>query len=147
MISTRKLIRMARKWQKRAAIGRKRVSLPQNNVNTGTSSSSSSSSAVTEKGHVVIYTADQNRYSIPIAYLNNYIFRELLRMAEEEFGLPSNGPITIPCEAVFMDYLISLIQRRETAQAENALLTFISACRCSSSYNTQSSKNSLVHCF
>ncbi|KAI5668153.1 hypothetical protein M9H77_18006 [Catharanthus roseus] len=98
------------------------------------SSSCSSTAPVAEKGHVVVYTADHKRYSFPIAYLNNYIFRELLIMVEEEFGVPIDGPITIPCEAVFMDYLISLVQRGATKYVEEALLLSISSSRCSSFY-------------
>lgn len=140
MISTRKLIRIARKWQRKAAKGRKRISFPRDN------SSGTSSTPVAEKGHVVVYTADQKRYSIPIAFFNNCIFGELLRMAEEEFGLPSNGPITIPCEAVFIDYLIFLIQRRATTDMEKALLISISSCRSSSSF-TESSQHPPLYCF
>ncbi|KAI5668148.1 hypothetical protein M9H77_18001 [Catharanthus roseus] len=93
MISTRKLIRMARKWQKKANIGRKRISFHRNNENTTTSDCSSSSSPLAGKGHFVVYSADQKRYSFPISYLNNYIFRELFRLAEEEFGLPNQKNI------------------------------------------------------
>ncbi|KAI5668147.1 hypothetical protein M9H77_18010 [Catharanthus roseus] len=130
MISTRKLLRMARKWQRKAAIGRKRISLFQGNNENASTSASSPSSLMAEKGQFIVYTADKKRYSFPIAYLNNYIFRELFRLAEEEFGLPSDGPITIPCEAIFMDYLISLIQRRATTEIEKALLMSMSSCRC-----------------
>ncbi|KAI5668143.1 hypothetical protein M9H77_18014 [Catharanthus roseus] len=142
MISTRKLVRLARKWQKKAAIGRKRISYE----NTSTSACSFSS-PMAEKGHVVVYTDDQKRYSFPISYLNNYIFKELLRMAEEEFGLPKDGPITIPCEAAFMDYLVSLIQKRATTEIEKALLMSISSCRCSSSSYTESSQHPPLYCF
>ncbi|KAI5669051.1 hypothetical protein M9H77_18904 [Catharanthus roseus] len=116
MISTRKLLRIARKWQNNAAIGR----ISHENTNT---IACSSSSPVAEKGQFVVYTADQKRYSFPIAYLN--IFRELLLMAEEDFGLPSDGPITLPCEAVFMEYLISLTKRGATKDIEKALLISI----------------------
>ncbi|KAI5669053.1 hypothetical protein M9H77_18906 [Catharanthus roseus] len=126
MISTRKLIRMARKWQRKAAKGRKRISFPRDN-SSGTSST-------------------PKRYSIPIAFFNNCIFGELLRMAEEEFGLPSDGPTTIPCEGVFIDYLIFLIQRRATTDMEKALLISISSCRSSSSF-TESSQHPPLYCF
>ncbi|KAI5668156.1 hypothetical protein M9H77_18009 [Catharanthus roseus] len=66
MISTRKLIRMARKWQKKANIGRKRISFQRNNENTTTSDCSSSSSPLARKGHFVVYSADQKRYNMPL---------------------------------------------------------------------------------
>ncbi|MCD9559575.1 hypothetical protein HAX54_017625 [Datura stramonium] len=55
-------------------------------------------SSIVEKGHFVVYTTDQARFSIPLAYLLNEIIRQLLNMSEEEFGLPSGGPITLPCD-------------------------------------------------
>ncbi|GFY94523.1 SAUR-like auxin-responsive protein family [Actinidia rufa] len=121
---------MARKWQKVAAIRRKRISLPRSNgyINTDTNSSSSS---VADKGHFVVYTADQRRFVFPIVYLNNDIFRDLLKLSEEEFGLPSDGPITLPVDAVFMDYVVSLIQRRTTKEIHKALLMSIENSRCS----------------
>ncbi|KAL3539130.1 hypothetical protein ACH5RR_002496 [Cinchona calisaya] len=136
MINTRKLLKMARKWQARAALGRKRLLFPgSNNGEVGSSSSSGCPSTVAKKGHFVVYTADEKRYCIPISYLNNHIFRELFRMAEEEFGLPCDGPITFPCDAVIMDYLISLIKRGATKNIEKALLVSVAACRCSLSYS------------
>ncbi|KAJ0077637.1 hypothetical protein Patl1_35763 [Pistacia atlantica] len=33
------------------------------------------------------------------------------KASEEEFGLSSDGPSTLPCDAVFMDKLVSLIQQ------------------------------------
>lgn len=78
----------------------------------------------------------------------HYIFRELFRMAEEEFGLPSDLPITIPCEAVFMDYLISLIQRRVTTEIEKAFLMSISSCRSSwLDHRDNSQLHQVVYCF
>lgn len=151
MINTGKLVKMARKWQRMAALGRKRISFP-GIINVGVgdaaasttsaSCSSPSSSPAAEKGHFVVYTADQNRYSFPIAYLNNAIFRELFRLAEEEFGLPSDGPITIPCDAIFMDYVNSLIRRRPTKDVERALLLSIVSSRCSLSYTAHQPKTS-----
>ncbi|CBI37772.3 unnamed protein product, partial [Vitis vinifera] len=92
MISAKKLIKMARKWQKMAAIRRKRISLPRTS-------------------------------------------RELFKMSEEEFGLPSNGPITLPCDAVFIEYIISLVQQSIAKDLEKALLTAIATGRCLSTSN------------
>ncbi|KAL3539129.1 hypothetical protein ACH5RR_002495 [Cinchona calisaya] len=149
MINTRKLIKMARKWQRMAALSRKRISLFPGNINVAISTTDTGCSApAAEKGHFVVYTADQSRYSFPIAYLNNPIFRELLKMAEEEFGLPSDGPITIPCDAVFMDYLISLIRRRATKDTERAVLLSMASCRCSFVHQQEKiSHPTILHAF
>ncbi|XP_031285185.1 auxin-responsive protein SAUR68-like [Pistacia vera] len=73
-----------------------RKSQSMEDVNAGNSNKSS----VAEKGHFVVYTTDQKRFVFPLMYLNNDIFLELLKVSEEEFGLSSDGPITLPCDAV-----------------------------------------------
>ncbi|RVW48280.1 Auxin-responsive protein SAUR67 [Vitis vinifera] len=74
---------------------------------------------------------------IPLVFLSNNIFRELFRMSEEEFGLPSNGPITLPYDSVFMEYIIPLIQRGMAKDIEKALLFSIATSRCSLSSSHQ----------
>ncbi|KMT01292.1 hypothetical protein BVRB_9g213080 [Beta vulgaris subsp. vulgaris] len=117
MISTKKLIKMARKWQKKAAASRKRVSWPK---------------SVANEGHFVVYTTDGKRFIIPLAYLKSQIFIELLKIAEEEYGVPSSGPIMLPCDSNFMDYAISMIQRSVTEDMEKALVMSLASCRYSS---------------
>ncbi|KAI8542743.1 hypothetical protein RHMOL_Rhmol08G0163100 [Rhododendron molle] len=130
MISPKKLVKMARKWQKAVAIKRKRISYERDHGDVYSSASTSSSSVV-DKGHFVVYTADQRRFVFPILYLNTEIFRDLLRLSEEEFGLPSDGPITLPFGAVFMDYVVSLLQRHATTEIQKALLVSIANSKCS----------------
>ncbi|TMW85426.1 hypothetical protein EJD97_023175 [Solanum chilense] len=146
MISTKKLIKMARKWQKFAAMQRKRISFVRN-VSDADSCSTSSSSIV-EKGHFVVYTADQARFVIPLVYLENEIIRQLLKMSEEEFGLPSGDPITLPCDSAFMDYIISLISRGVTAgDLHKALLLSIpTSCFSTSSLYRESGNQQLLVC-
>nr|XP_004250216.1 auxin-responsive protein SAUR68-like [Solanum lycopersicum] len=146
MISTKKLIKMARKWQKFAAMQRKRISFPRN-VSDADSCSTASSSTV-EKGHFVVYTVDQARFVIPLVYLENEIIRQLLNMSEEEFGLPSGGPITLPCDSAFMDYIISLIKKGITAgDLHKALLLSIpSSCCSTSSLHRESGNQQLLVC-
>ena len=127
MISTKKLSRVARKWQKLAPLRHRRISLG------GTNAWSCNTSPVADKGHFVVYTSDRIRFVVPLVYLDNVIFRELFQMAEEEFGLPGNGPIILPCDAVFMEYAVSLIQRHVAKDLEKAFLMSIAADRCSSS--------------
>nr|GLL37043.1 auxin-responsive protein SAUR68-like [Ipomoea trifida] len=137
MISSKKLINMAKKWQKFVIIRRKRISFPKQNEEAD---SCSTSSAV-NKGHFVIYTADQKRFVIPLSFLDNKIIRQLLEMSEEEFGLPSDGPITLPCDAVFMKYIVSLLSRGASTELQNALLVSVTSNRCSSASLNQRWRN------
>ncbi|XP_019051513.1 PREDICTED: auxin-responsive protein SAUR67-like [Nelumbo nucifera] len=128
MINNRKLIAMARKWQKLAAIGRRRISSTRTKLQRD---ADECIEMVAVKDHFVVYTADKRRFVIPLAYLNNPIFIELLRMSEQEFGLSSNGPITLPCDSAFAEYIISMLQRRPSRDLEKALVMTLSTCRCS----------------
>ncbi|KAK4360033.1 hypothetical protein RND71_022262 [Anisodus tanguticus] len=131
MVSAKKLIKMARKWQRFAAKKRKRISLP---INGSDDDSCSISSSIVEKGHFVVYTADQKRFVIPLAYLENEIIRELLSISEEEFGLPSGGSIILPCDSAIINYIISLIKKGVAAgDLHKALLLSIPSCCCSTS--------------
>ncbi|AES89298.1 putative small auxin-up RNA [Medicago truncatula] len=55
------------------------------------------------KGYLAVYVGKQKRFVIPISYLNQPSFQDLLSQAEEEFGYDhSMGGLTIPCtEDVF----------------------------------------------
>ena len=128
MISPKKLIKMAKKWQRRAALGRKRISSPRTNADMDADNCSTS---VADKGHFVVYTTDRRRFMIPLVYLNNNIFRELFKMSEEEFGLQSDGPIMVPRDSVFMQYILPLIQRRVAKEMENTLIFSLSTSHCS----------------
>ena len=134
MISPKKIIKMARKWQRIAALGRKRISSSRTNNNEDAKSCIAS---VANKGHFVVYTADQRRFMIPLVFLSNNIFRELFKMSEEEFGLQSDGPITLPCDSVFMQYILPLIQRGVAKDMEKALIFSLVTSRCSQSSSHQ----------
>ncbi|EYU37890.1 hypothetical protein MIMGU_mgv1a022439mg [Erythranthe guttata] len=69
--------------------------------------SSEKRSTQVPKGHFVVYVgeSEKKRFVIPLSYLNNPLFQELLCQAEEEFGFyhPTGG-LTIPCtEELFID--------------------------------------------
>ena len=59
------------------------------------------------KGYIAVYVGEdqKKRYVVPVSYLNEPAFQELLSMAEEEFGYEHPmGGLTIPCqEEVFLD--------------------------------------------
>ena len=56
---------------------------------------------------------------------------EIRKISEEEFGLRAGGPITLPFDSVFLEYLIKFIERRMDGDTEKALLMSISSARCS----------------
>ncbi|XP_039138313.1 auxin-responsive protein SAUR68-like [Dioscorea cayenensis subsp. rotundata] len=113
---------MGRKWQKVATLGRKIVS-PRANEHSDFNACSTSS--VVEKGHFNVYTIDGKRFIIPLSYLNNVVFTEFLKISEEEFGLPGDGPITLPCDEVSMEYVLSMLRRGVSEEVERALVSSI----------------------
>ncbi|KAK3015177.1 hypothetical protein RJ639_005323 [Escallonia herrerae] len=127
MVSLMTLIKMAKMWLNLAAINRKRISLPSKNEDVEVHSIGTT---VADKGHFVVYSDDGSRFVIPLVYLNNEVLRQLLKMSEEEFGLPGDGPITLPCDAFLMEYIITLIRRGVAQDLENALLLSVHKNRC-----------------
>ncbi|CAL8169304.1 unnamed protein product [Prunus armeniaca] len=68
IISPKRLIRIASKWQKRDAMGRNKNSSPRAAINNMLNN------MVGEKGTFVIYTIDESRFVLPLSYLSNCIF-------------------------------------------------------------------------
>jgi len=65
------------------------------------------------KGYIAVYVGDQmKRFMIPVSYLNQPSFQDLLSQAEEEFGYAHpQGGLTIPCgEDVFLDITSRLMR-------------------------------------
>ncbi|KAI4299923.1 hypothetical protein L6164_033343 [Bauhinia variegata] len=64
-------------------------------------------SANVPKGYFAVHVGEEQekRFVIPISYLNEPVFLELLNKAEEEFGFDHPmGGLTIPCkEEIFID--------------------------------------------
>lgn len=105
-----------------------KASFPKSNGSRNTNFSKASSAG---SGNFVIYTIDGRRFVIHLAYLSNNMFRELFKMSEEVFELPSEGPIKLPCDGVFMEYTVSLIQKGLGKDIEKALLTSMETACCS----------------
>ncbi|KAL5706246.1 hypothetical protein ACHQM5_024444 [Ranunculus cassubicifolius] len=132
MVNSKRLIQMLRKWHKMAAIGRKRIT-------------DRDEEFVTDKGHFIVYTMDKKRFMIPLEYLRSKVFSELFRISEEEFGLPCNGPITLACDAIVMDYIVSLVGRSASKDLEKALcLCLASSRRCCSSSSVSVGAQSIL---
>ncbi|KAH7692255.1 Small auxin-up RNA protein [Dioscorea alata] len=131
---------MARKLLKVPSLKRK-ISSPRAD-DTCSDFNPCSTSYVAEKGHFNVYSSEGKRFMVPLAYLDNNIFKELLRISEEEFGLSCDRPITLPCDAASMEYVLSLLRRGVSKEMEMALLSSIfsscqSACSVHSVEHTQ----------
>ncbi|OIW08748.1 hypothetical protein TanjilG_03424 [Lupinus angustifolius] len=62
------------------------------------------------KGHFAVYVGDENEYRkrfvVPISYLKQPMFQDLLSKAEEEFGFEYRmGNVVIPCP---IDHFVNL---------------------------------------
>ncbi|KAL4186545.1 hypothetical protein AMTRI_Chr09g34470 [Amborella trichopoda] len=121
MINSKRILEIARKWQKKAMSQRRRISLKSNTSNRIDS--------IAAEGHFVIYTVDGSRFMVPLAFLDHHIFRELLLMAEE-FGLTGCHPITLPCESFVMEYIVYLLNKNASLEVEKALVS-MTCCRAS----------------
>ncbi|KAL4195193.1 hypothetical protein AMTRI_Chr05g63350 [Amborella trichopoda] len=69
-------------------------------------------------GHFVIYTIDESRFMILLAYLN------------QEFGFTGCGPLKVPCEVFVMEYIIFLLNRNPPIEVEKALIS-VTTCKAS----------------
>ncbi|KAG6496166.1 hypothetical protein ZIOFF_044014 [Zingiber officinale] len=119
MLSPKRLVEKAKKG------------LPLMRSNSRSSSCDFNNILIADKGHFVVYTMDDARFVVPLSFLKSCIFQELLKVSAEEFGLPGEGPITLACSGVFLEYVVSLLKRSLSRDVELALLVSIDANRCS----------------
>ncbi|GAU32264.1 hypothetical protein TSUD_62800 [Trifolium subterraneum] len=63
------------------------------------------------KGYVAVYVGEKHkRFIIPVSYLNQPSFQELLSQVEEEFGYDhSMGGLTIPCTEDVFQHITSCL--------------------------------------
>ncbi|XWS55149.1 hypothetical protein CRYUN_Cryun10bG0150000 [Craigia yunnanensis] len=73
MISAKKLIKLAKKWQKLASIKQKKITLPRMSLDVDANDCSTTS--IIEEGHFEVYSADQKRFMLPLEYLEKEIVR------------------------------------------------------------------------
>ncbi|GAA0183687.1 hypothetical protein LIER_42445 [Lithospermum erythrorhizon] len=142
MISSKILIRMTKRWQRFAAMQKKRIltkrvaNYPNEDGYYGTSNTSKA-----DKGQFIVYSFNRRRFKIPICFLNNEIFRHLLKMSEDEFGLPRDGPIVLPIDSQFLNYIISVVKKGVAKDVRDALLVSVDMSRCSLPSLNQERKN------
>jgi len=121
MITAKRLVQMAKKWQRMAALARKRLTSTPMKEAEG---SCGTSSSMASKGHCVVYSADGRRFQVPLAYLGTAVFGELLMMSQEEFGFSSDeGRITLLCDAAVMEYVLCLLRRNASEEVVRAFLS------------------------
>jgi hypothetical protein len=90
MISTKRTAQLAKKWQRMAVLGRKRLTW-----RTAAKEVDKCCTSVASKGHCAVYTIDGARFEVPLACLETTVFAELLQMSKEELGFTgSDGRIT-----------------------------------------------------
>ncbi|KAG4979449.1 hypothetical protein JHK84_033032 [Glycine max] len=70
---------------------------------------SASKSAELPKGYLAVYVGDkQKRFVIPMSYLNQPSFQDLLSQAEKEYGYDHPmGGLTIPCSEDVFQHITS----------------------------------------
>ncbi|CAH9057244.1 unnamed protein product [Cuscuta europaea] len=82
-----------------------------NNLCTRRRKNESSDEVVAPKGHFAVYVGEaRRRFVVPIGYLGNAMFQNLLDWAEQEFGFDHpTGALTIPCSEDYFICLSSLL--------------------------------------
>ena len=120
MISAKRIAQLAKKWQRMAPLGRKRLTLQKE-------ADEQCCTSVASRGHCAVYTADGARFEVPLAFLGTAVFAELLQMSREEFGFAGgdDGRITLPCDAAVMEYAMCLLGRGASAELEQAFLSTV----------------------
>ncbi|CAI0455509.1 unnamed protein product [Linum tenue] len=66
------------------------------------------------KGFLAVYVGEtqKKRFVVPVSYLSQPLFQDLLSMAEEEFGFDHPmGGLTIPCSEDTFTYVTSSLSR------------------------------------
>jgi SAUR family protein len=74
-----------------------------------TANQTASKAVDVQKGYLAVYVGEkQKRFVIPLTYLNQPSFQELLSQAEKEFGYhrPMDG-LTIPCSEDIFQHITS----------------------------------------
>ncbi|KAL6524920.1 hypothetical protein OROMI_030513 [Orobanche minor] len=77
-----------------------------------------------DRGRFVVYSMDNKRFLVPLRYLNHPIFRVLLEMTEEEYGLTADGPLQIPCEKELIESILCLMRRSPNEEVKNASFVY-----------------------
>ncbi|AES89318.1 putative small auxin-up RNA [Medicago truncatula] len=76
-----------------------------------TARQTTSKSVEVKKGYVAVYVGEKlARFVVPVSYLNQPSFQDLLSQAEEEFGYDHPmGGLTIPCSEDVFQHITSCL--------------------------------------
>lgn len=67
---------------------------------------------------------EQQRFVIPVVYINHPLFQKLLKEAEDKYGFDQKGTITIPCHVSDFQYVQSLIDRQQQHHSHSTSFCF-----------------------
>ncbi|GMN42844.1 hypothetical protein TIFTF001_012052 [Ficus carica] len=67
---------------------------------------------------------EQQRFVVPVIYINHPLFMQLLKEAEEEFGFDQKGTITIPCHVEQFRNVQGMIDREKSLHHHAGCLSF-----------------------
>ncbi|OAY58624.1 hypothetical protein MANES_02G193700v8 [Manihot esculenta] len=63
------------------------------------------------KGHFAVYVgSEMKRFEVPISYLKNPKFQQLLHNAADEYGYTYQNGIILPCDESIFNELISFLR-------------------------------------
>ncbi|CAI9774205.1 unnamed protein product [Fraxinus pennsylvanica] len=57
---------------------------------------------------------EQQRFIVPVIYINHPLFTELLKVAENEYGFDQKGPINIPCNVEEFRHVQDMINKEKS---------------------------------
>lgn len=64
------------------------------------------------KGHFVVYVgSEMTRFVVPISYLKNALFQNLLNKAADDYGYDHQSPIVLPCDESSFRKLVSFLAK------------------------------------
>ncbi|KAL3651268.1 hypothetical protein CASFOL_004270 [Castilleja foliolosa] len=76
----------------------------------------------TPKGSVAVTVGkgtEQQRFVIPLMYVNHPLFMDLLKEAEEEYGFYHVGPINIPCHVEEFRHVRGMIDKESMTSSQS----------------------------
>ncbi|OQU89861.1 hypothetical protein SORBI_3002G284600 [Sorghum bicolor] len=103
MISSKRLVQLAKKWQHMAALGRRRLTM----ITTIKDGNLYCTSAIANKGHCVVYTAD-DRITVPCeAEVMEYVMCLLRRKPSQEVERAVLSSVLMPCNCMSSMFMVS----------------------------------------
>ncbi|KAJ3692657.1 hypothetical protein LUZ60_011752 [Juncus effusus] len=80
-------------------------------------------------GHVAI-SVNSQRFIVRTTYLNHPSFRQLLHLAEEEYGFNNNGPLELPCDETLFRVVLRHVSSSKRGVSLDELRKGVCGCGC-----------------